>query len=240
MACRKRPDNYCQRCGKLITRKPRKRDACKYCGKPCYFAAVNAGEQQFKGRVHDGWAGFVDWAYEWESQRPKPRKVRPSKPRPLCQHCGKNPCHMRGRFCSYACNRSWRGPRVCACGKVVPDATAFGKAPYCIACKRESRRVQRRMYGSYRKRCRTYGGYFNTAVKPSSVFARDGWRCHICKKKTHRVFRVDDMRSATVDHHPIPLSKGGDHDWHNVKCACFGCNTRKSNRWDGQRRLAFR
>jgi 5-methylcytosine-specific restriction endonuclease McrA len=44
---------------------------------------------------------------------------------------------------------------------------------------------------------------------------------------------------ATVDHHPIPLSKGGDHDWHNVRCAHRKCNSEKRDRWDGQRRLAF-
>jgi 5-methylcytosine-specific restriction endonuclease McrA len=44
---------------------------------------------------------------------------------------------------------------------------------------------------------------------------------------------------ATVDHYPIPLSKGGDHDWHNVKCAHRKCNSERGNKWDGQRRLAF-
>ena len=237
--CRRLPDDYCQGCGALITRERCGKDSRKYCGKPCYFAAVRSGVQQFKGRMHDAWAALADWAHDWNAQRPKPRKPRQRKPRPLCQHCGKKPCRIRGRFCSYACNRSWRGPRACACGAVVQDATAFGKAPYCMSCKAESRRAQRRMYGSYRKRCRAYGGYFNAAVKPSGVFVRDEWRCHICKKKTHKVFRVDDNLSATVDHHPIPLSKGGDHDWHNVMCACFGCNTRKGNKWDGQRRFAL-
>jgi 5-methylcytosine-specific restriction endonuclease McrA len=36
------------------------------------------------------------------------------------------------------------------------------------------------------------------------------------------------------------LSKGGDHDWHNVRCACRQCNSRKSDAWDGQRRLPMR
>lgn len=237
--CRKLTDDYCQRCGALITRERCGKDSRKYCGKPCYFAAIRDGKQQFRGRVHDEWAGLADWAYDWDAQRPKPKKPRRRKLRPLCLHCGNECGHMGGRFCSYACNKAWRGPRACACGTIVYDATAFGKSPYCMSCKRESARIQRRMYGSYRKRCRTYGGHFNSAVKPSAVFLQDKWRCHICKKKTHKVFRVDDNLSATVDHHPIPLSKGGDHDWHNVRCACFGCNTRKGNKWNGQRRLAL-
>jgi 5-methylcytosine-specific restriction endonuclease McrA len=69
------------------------------------------------------------------------------------------------------------------------------------------------------------------------VFKRDGYVCHLCGKNTHRVFSHHDPLSATVDHHPIPLSKGGDHDWHNVRCACKRCNELKGNKWDGQVRL---
>jgi 5-methylcytosine-specific restriction endonuclease McrA len=63
--------------------------------------------------------------------------------------------------------------------------------------------------------------------------------CHICRKKTHKIYSSHDPLSATVDHHPIPLSKGGDHDWHNVRCACKRCNELKGNKWDGQRRLSL-
>ena len=66
-------------------------------------------------------------------------------------------------------------------------------------------------------------------MKPIDVFRRDNWVCHLCGNKTHKVFNVYDPLSATVDHYPIPLSKGGDHDWDNVRCACFGCNSRQSN-----------
>jgi hypothetical protein len=129
-----------------------------------------------------------------------------------CEMCG-NPCNCRNsRFCSYACKGKWRGDRECKCGQIVPNATAFSK-PYCDSCKREARRRQKRMYGDYRKRCRTYGGHFNAAVHPKAVFVRDKWRCHIC---------------------------GTNHDWHNVRCACFKCNTLKGNKWDRQRRLALR
>jgi 5-methylcytosine-specific restriction endonuclease McrA len=54
------------------------------------------------------------------------------------------------------------------------------------------------------------------------------------------VYHHDDPLSATVDHHPIPLSKGGDHDWHNVRCACKRCNELKGNKWNGQMRLKLR
>jgi hypothetical protein len=43
MSARKK--RYCQysRCGKLITRAIGGKDSGKYCDKPCYFAAIDAG-----------------------------------------------------------------------------------------------------------------------------------------------------------------------------------------------------
>jgi len=225
---------FCQWCGKAIKRPSGGKDAKKYCCKPCYFSAVRAGTQQFKGRCHDAWAAFVDWSHEWDGQRPK-RRID-YKPRPSCDVCGNEVNHRRSRCCSYECKKLWRGPRKCRCGSICENATLYGRA-YCKACKQESRRIQRRMYGSYKRRCRTYGGHFNSSVKPADVFRRDGYRCHICQKKTHRVYHMRDPLSATVDHHPVPLSKGGDHDWHNVLCACKRCNELKGNKWDGQLRL---
>lgn len=222
-------------CGNALTRNKQ----ATYCSKRCFYAAVDAGEQQFRGRVRDEWASLADWAYDWEQQRPRPRKQskqRNRKSRPKCHHCGSECNQGSKRFCSYACKEQWRGERACKCGRVVCNSKAMGRAS-CSDCKRESRRRQRQMYGSYRRRCKTYGGFFNSRVRPMDVFVRDRWRCHICGAKTHKVFRVDDPRSATVDHHPIPLSKGGDHDWHNVRCACFLCNAIKGNQWDGQARL---
>jgi 5-methylcytosine-specific restriction endonuclease McrA len=68
---------------------------------------------------------------------------------------------------------------------------------------------------------------------------RDGFRCHICKRECKKSGKHSDVRVATVDHHPVPLSRGGDHDWHNVRCACMGCNSRKKANWNGQRLLSF-
>ena len=237
-----KPKRHCQfsGCGKELTR----RDQKLYCGKPCFYAAVDAGEQQFKGRVHDHWAMLVDWAYEWQAHpfgsgdHPRGHDSKLYKPRPSCEVCGKEVKKQESRFCSYECNKAWRGDRPCKCGTLVPNSSAYSR-PSCDACKRESRRQQKRMYGCYRRRCKTYGGHFNSSVKPRDVFARDGWKCHLCGRLTSKLFRLTDPRSATVDHHPIPLSKGGDHDWHNVRCACFECNTKKGNKWDGQMRLAL-
>lgn len=226
-----KPKRHCQfsGCGKELTR----RDQNVYCCKPCYFAAIDAGEQQFKGRVRDAWAGLVDWAYEWGARpfgdRPRGHESKLYKPRPPCEVCGKECKHRHGKCCSRDCKKKWRGPRACKCGATVEHAKAFGLV-YCAECKRESRRLRRHMYGSHKRRCRTYGGYFNKDVRPTYVFRRDKWVCHLCGLKTHKVFSVDDPLSATVDHYPIPLCDGGDHDWHNVRCACYRCNSLQGSR----------
>lgn len=256
------PARHCLECGQEFRRNPKgpggKHDKALFCSKPCYFKARSAGRVAWdktnikKGQWHRGGSyacapsvklmaliADAHAAIEWAGNA-MCRLAAKELARPTCENCG-CPCNDgASRFCSYACNKSWRGHRQCKCGVVVELATAFGPPPNCKSCKRESRRLRKRMYGSYRKRCLAYGGYFNKEVRPSAVFVRDRWKCHICGRKTHKVFRFDDQKSATVDHHPIPLSKGGDHDWHNVRCACFGCNSAKGNKWDGQKRMSLR
>ena len=233
-ATKRLPKPSCKRCGAAFKRRHGGHDANLYCSTTCFFGAVREGSQQFKGRCHGLEAALADWAYEWDAQRPKKR--RDYKPRPPCEVCGAEVNHMGSKCCSLRCKQLWRGTRQCNCGSMVEDARLFGRC-YCRECKIKSKRARRRMYGCYRRRCRTYGGFFNPKVKPVDVFKRDGYVCHICRKKTRRVFNHNDPLSATVDHHPIPLSKGGDHDWHNVRCACRRCNELKGNKWDGQARL---
>jgi 5-methylcytosine-specific restriction endonuclease McrA len=228
-----------------------------YCSKKCFFDARNSGDQK--------WDTTNQRKASWHRSGPYATapSVRLMKHvanchlaivragnafsllaarelnRPSCDHCG-NPCNDRAsRFCSRQCNKAWRGDRHCACGTVVHNSAAFGLAPHCRECRRQAARLHKRMYGCYRRRCRTYGGFFNPEVKPNDVFVQDKWRCHICGRKTSKVFSNTDPRSATVDHHPIPLSKGGDHEWHNVRCACFECNSKKGAKWDKQNRLRF-
>lgn len=236
---RKTVERFCRRCGAG----PLGRCQKQYCGKPCFFAAVNSGEQRFVGRVHDAWADLVDWAYQWDKQRPGPHgKSKTYKPRQLCEVCGKECNYRHSKFCSRECCKSWRGPRKCRCGKVVEQAKAY-RRPSCCDCKRKAkakyRRYLRQQIGTYRKKCRKYGGYYNSDCKRKAILEQDKYVCHVCGRKCRSGSDWNHPRSATVDHHPVPLSKGGDHDWHNVRCACRSCNSNKGDRWDGQRMLTM-
>lgn len=51
------------------------------------------------------------------------------------------------------------------------------------------------------------------------IYARDGWRCHLCGKHVKK-------KEASLDH-LVPLSKGGSHVPSNVALAHLRCNVRR-------------
>ena len=55
-----------------------------------------------------------------------------------------------------------------------------------------------------------------------NVFARDNYTCQYCGKK----FKTKQL---TWDH-VIPKSRNGVSAWNNLVCACFKCNSKKSNK----------
>lgn len=65
------------------------------------------------------------------------------------------------------------------------------------------------------------------------VYERDGWLCHLCKKRVDASREVPHPLAPTIDH-VVPLSKGGTHELANVRTAHFICNTRKGNRGGGE------
>lgn len=72
---------------------------------------------------------------------------------------------------------------------------------------------------------------------PVEIFKRDGWRCHLCQRKTpEKLLGTNDPLAPTVDH-IIPLACGGKHTRINCACACRICNSIKSDRPLGQLRL---
>jgi len=241
-------ERTCGHCGCTFRRPSRKpkangqpRDANKYCSQDCFYEAVTAGTQQFKGRLFGVNAQMADWFMEWDDQRiARDKCLQRLETFHPCEQCGNatdNP-----RFCSTRCMFAWRGTVACACGAIIADATWRTRA--CDSCVKKHRRKHPH---SYRKRCRKYGGHYNSKCTRKGVLERDSFRCHVCHRKclSPAMLRLkgydhNHPRSATVDHYPVPLSKGGDHDWDNVKCACRQCNSERGATWDGQKRMSFR
>jgi 5-methylcytosine-specific restriction endonuclease McrA len=57
------------------------------------------------------------------------------------------------------------------------------------------------------------------------------WICHLCHEHVENSLPSTHPLAPTVDH-VIPITKGGKHEWENVKLAHRSCNARKSNKFD--------
>jgi len=96
-------------------------------------------------------------------------------------------------------------------------------------------------HGTFKARARLYGVRYEH-VDRTAVYARDGWRCQLCGRKTlrrgirNKNTRRLHPRTPSIDH-ITPMSRGGDHVESNCQCACLSCNVRKHARMIGQRRL---
>lgn len=104
-----------------------------------------------------------------------------------------------------------------------------------ITCSDECRVVHRasvKRVQKSRRRAVKRNAYVED-VSPRRVFERDGYRCHLCRKKVRTDVVVPHPRAATVDH-VIPLASGGTHEMANCRTACFLCNAVKGDRGGGE------
>lgn len=117
--------------------------------------------------------------------------------------------------------RSFTAGECSHCGENFV-APAWQKARFCSGdCATKAHRQLRRD----RKRAQRS----SEKVYRRKVFERDSWTCRICFEPVSRTAKVPDPLAPTLDH-AVPLSLGGEHVYHNVQCAHFGCNSRKSNK----------
>lgn len=122
-------------------------------------------------------------------------------------------CSQCGRMYSY--NDS-KGKKYCS--KVCRDRAA-----------NKAREVRRRM------KIRTQ--MVDRDISIERLYKRDGGICYLCGRVCDwNDKRWDGINSAVICgntypsiDHVIPLAKGGRHSWENVKLACRGCNSHKSD-----------
>jgi 5-methylcytosine-specific restriction endonuclease McrA len=86
-----------------------------------------------------------------------------------------------------------------------------------------------------RRRARKRNAFVENVYR-KRVFEADGYRCHLCKKKTDPMKKSPHPRSPTLDH-IIPLAAGGTHEPSNCRTACFLCNALKGDRGGGEQLL---
>ena len=74
----------------------------------------------------------------------------------------------------------------------------------------------------------------DTDITLEKLFKRDSGVCYLCGKPCDWSDRDVKRRIIGIKYpsmdHVIPVSKGGEHSWQNVRLAHFGCNSAKSNK----------
>jgi len=161
-----------------------------------------------------------------------------------CRDCGADITHAKkshrtdGRCASCFNTRAMvrvfetgrRNPisRCSACGN---EFDRRDRPKFTRTCSEECAREQvKQRNDDHRHRARKHGVTYEP-VNVRRVFERDGYRCHICGRKTDRKAYesrtwnnyVPNHRYPTLDH-VVPLSKGGGHTYANTACACWKCN----------------
>lgn len=113
------------------------------------------------------------------------------------------------------------------CGQ--PFVQTHGSQAFCSdRCRKTSvnRRKDRRL---------TAANIIDKDITLERLYKRDSGVCYLCGKTCDWTdFIVEDGVTICGDNYPSiehvePLSRGGKHSWQNVKLACRGCNTAKSN-----------
>jgi 5-methylcytosine-specific restriction endonuclease McrA len=211
-----RPNRTCRHCGR--TYQPKAANRVTFCSRDCAFAHKRATAKP--------------------PRQPEPRS---------CVICGGvfSTVYPKQLTCGAECQVMRRrrletaGPRIIRCVSCGSEVQTDQQGPrrFCFSCSAH-RRMQRRRSAkrrtrkdqNRRRRARLRGARVERFAT-ISIFERDNYRCGICGAATNRAATVPHPDAPTLDH-IVPLAKGGAHSRANVQCACFRCNTRKSDRID--------
>lgn len=202
----RRPDVPCAGCGKLIWRGrgvlPPGQSTCQSC------RADGRGPKMRGGR----------------NRGSTPPRFRPR----TCRHCGQEfapPLHgnYRRTTCSDACAaaRAAAGG-VSAGGSCIACGVAISYRGLCLTCRALRKRARDRRRKAFKRGCRGD----DPPMTIDQLGARDGWRCHLCRRKVHRHLRVPHPGAPTFDH-LVPVSASGSDDHVNLRLAHYRCNSRR-------------
>lgn len=110
------------------------------------------------------------------------------------------------------------------CGKDLKRGSY--KIRFCsIECQKKAQNPRWSSYWHIRRSKYSKGDI----IDKNLIYERDSWICHICGDVINPSFKHPNPFSASLDH-IIPLSKGGKHEFSNVKAAHLTCNCRKSDK----------
>lgn len=183
-----------------------------------------------------GWCK-THWAQWRRTGDPEYRRPRYSKC--TVDGCEKRPRSANAELCEthyYRLRRTGSTEILPKIGPFVAGHCARCREPFVITARAAAAHGAR--YCSYTCKCRDDAANYSRRQRRASkrervevrtVAERDGWICHICKRKvTEADWSVD---------HLVPLICGGDHTYANVALAHANCNKKRGWRGHAQLRL---
>lgn len=212
------PPRICEGCGRTFN--PKRSDRLRFCSVDCAFSNLSKWKtptpryacyprtpKRCVGCASFLFKKFIRYCDQCRAQREYKPKGKLTK---SCVSCG---ISVTGRSSMLRCKH-------CARERQKFLHKSSGKK----AAARLARKVQQRAVSV-------------EVVNPLIVLERDKWRCQLCGVGTPKRLRGSyNDRAPEVDH-IVPLSKGGEHSYCNVQCACRRCNLLKLDRPYGQMRL---
>ena len=100
-------------------------------------------------------------------------------------------------------------------------------------CSKECAKRAMNAQHDLRRRLKIKDALVDKDISLPKLYKRDHGICYLCGKKCD--WNDKEERDGTIIcgnnypsiEHVIPLARGGEHSWENVKLACRGCNTKK-------------
>jgi len=83
---------------------------------------------------------------------------------------------------------------------------------------------------------RLKGKIIDDDITLEALYIKDSGVCYLCgckydwndKEITQEGYTITHGKYPTIEH-VVPLSKGGMHEWKNIRLACFDCNRKKGD-----------
>jgi 5-methylcytosine-specific restriction endonuclease McrA len=197
---------------------PKRTDRRQYCSRQCAFDHKAANSARRKAQAQPKPAATRHQCLDCTAEI-----VRGLR----CLPCSRKRGLEAGRRSYYRRRGDVRCPD---CGvPIANDGSYQHRCPDCRAKRQLRNRRIDRQTRKHRERAATVEQF-----DPLEVLARDGWRCHLCGRRTPEAKRGTYADNAPELDHIIPLAKGGSHSRANTACACRRCNIQKSDRVLGQ------
>lgn len=212
-----------QRGGAILLRVP-VRKVCPVCCRG--FTQSNRG-----GKIHCS-SSCTRW---WKNQTPglirRARALRTTKVCPWCRdRFVALPAQAQQIYCGRSCSQMARGEvsrdqrmtripwRQCGDCSSWFVGYYFRQNPRCSPCRSAARQALNR-----RKNVKRRGADVGESYTMAEIGDRDGWICHLCRRRVDRSIPSTNPQGPTIDH-LVPVAAGGKDERLNVKLAHRSCN----------------